>query len=247
MASLRSGQGSRLREGAATLDDGGVAPRAGAGRVRPVVDDPQELSRVGPHDLKPCRPPWVPPGRVALQVPWCDRAVLAKRATPLPPESLRVVVGEQLRRPASTAAGLAVGAHQQRKDALDLKEGPVGGAAEGAARPLTAVVFPPQCREDPAHQRGPLYHVRSAAPSPRAATVTAPEPTCRPGRPQAGPQDEAILRCAYPASGFLNVTPRSRRDQRRQRASEGALRQQLAALEGDPVGRQVAPPGPAVP
>jgi hypothetical protein len=82
MVSVRSGHGSRIREGA------GVArrrrrraPRVGAGRVRLVVDDPQELSRGGPHDLKPCRPPWVPPGRVALQVPPCGRAVLAKRVT----------------------------------------------------------------------------------------------------------------------------------------------------------------------
>ena len=67
--------------------------------------------------------------------------MLAQRATPLPPQPLRVVVGKQLRRPAGAAGGLAVGAQQQRKDALDLKERPVG-VPQKAQRDPTAPSSP---------------------------------------------------------------------------------------------------------
>jgi hypothetical protein len=131
----QAGEGAGLAKARPLPDDASVEPRFRAGRVRPVVDDPQQLPRRGPHDLEPRCPPWMLPGRVALQVPGGARAVLAQRATPLPPQPQRVVVGKQLRRPAGAAGGLAVGAQQQRKDALDLKERPVGGPAEGATRP----------------------------------------------------------------------------------------------------------------
>ena len=66
---LPSGEGAGLAKARPLPDDASVEPRFRAGRVRPVVDDPQQLPRRGPHDLEPRRPPWVLLGRVALQVP----------------------------------------------------------------------------------------------------------------------------------------------------------------------------------
>ncbi len=63
--------------------------------------------------------------------------MLAQRAAPVPPQSLRVVVGEQLRRPAGASGGLAVGAEQWRKDGLDVEERPVGVPQKQQCDPLS--------------------------------------------------------------------------------------------------------------
>src|SRR5215211_809826 len=112
----------------------------------------------------------------ALQVPGCARALLAQRAAPLPPQPLRVVVGKQLRRPAGAAGGLAVAAQQQRKEAFDLKERPIGGPTEAAVRPVVAVVSGPQGREDPTHLRDPPSQDRQRCGGRIVVTVTAREP-----------------------------------------------------------------------
>jgi hypothetical protein len=111
------------------------------------------------------------------------------------------VVGKQLRRPAGAAGGLAVGAQQQRKDALDLKERPVGGPAEGATRPHRAVVSGPQGREDPTHQTTTLRRkTRQRYGGRIVVTVTAREPA---SEGEADTEGEAVPRQVHPAAQFL--------------------------------------------
>src|SRR5215211_397527 len=154
----------------------------------------------------------------ALQVPGCARALLAQRAAPLPPQPLRVVVGKQLRRPAGAAGGLAVAAQQQRKEAFDLKERPIGGPTEAAVRPVVAVVSGPQGREDPTHLRDPPSQDRQRCGGRIVVTVTAREPA---SEGEADTEGEAVPRHGYPAARFPNVMAGSLSGHGRQRAIEG--------------------------